>query len=573
MSAKNKFKYEDIFGAELEEASSEMTGVMEHSKLTEVTSDQIIKGKVTDINREYVTVDVGFKAEGRIPIPEFIDRSGDINVKIGDELEFYVSNMDSRSGDIILSRTKAAQFTAWNKIEAAFENKTLIAAHVTGVTRGGLNVEIEGVRAFMPASQSGTEYHANLDDMVGTDIEVKIMNFSRAQANIVVSRRMVMEEGRKKAKEQLLPKIKEGAVFKGKVRTLSDYGAFVDIGGMDGLVHITDLSWGRIKHPSEVVSVGQDLDVIVLKYEAEKERLTLGAKQLINDPWKNAANKYRSGDKVKGKIVGLTDFGAFLELEPGIEGMIHVSELSWSGKVRKPSDVLKRGDIAEAVILEVDTEKKKMSLGLKQIGPNPWDDLKSKYPVGTRVRGQIKNMTDFGMFVNFNEDYDGLVRASDISWDAKEKEPMKAYQKGQTIDAVVLDISPEKQRIALGIKQLSDDPWSSIPQRYPVGRLIEGTIMKVTDFGVFVELEPTVEGLIHISQLSDERIKKISEQDFKVGNKISCVVMGMDVKARRISLSVKAAKEHEEKENIKAFTQDQGEVRTSLGDLLKNRMR
>jgi small subunit ribosomal protein S1 len=385
MSTKNKFKYDDIFGAELEEASSEMTGVMEHTKLANVSSDQIVKGRVTGVAKDFVTIDIGFKAEGRIPVPEFMDRSGDINVKVGDELDVYVSTLDSRGGDIILSRAKATQIAAWDSLEKAFENKTNIRAHVTGVMKGGLSVDIDGIRAFMPASQSGTEYHSNLEDMVGNDVEVKVMNFSRTQGNVVVSRRGALDEERKRSRELLLPKIKEGAVFKGRVRTLSDYGAFVDIGGMDGLVHITDLSWGRVKHPSEVVSSGQEVEVMVLKYEAERERLTLGMKQLVNDPWKHIGNRYKAGDRVKGKVVGLTDFGAFIEIEPGVEGMIHVSELSWSGKIRKPSDLLKRGDIAEAVIIDLDAEKKKIGLGLKQIGPNPWDELKSKYPVGTRI--------------------------------------------------------------------------------------------------------------------------------------------------------------------------------------------
>jgi small subunit ribosomal protein S1 len=572
MSSKNKFKYDDIFGVELEESSSEMTGVMEHTKLAEVSSDQIVKGRVTGIAKDFVTIDIGFKAEGRIPVPEFMDRNGDINVKVGDELEVYVSTLDSKSGDIILSRAKATQIAAWDKLEKAFENKTTIHAHVTGIMKGGLSVDIDGVRAFMPASQSGAEYHSNLEDMAGTDVEVKVMNFSREQGNVVVSRRQAFDEEKKKLREQLIPKIKEGVVFKGRVRTLSDYGAFVDIGGMDGLVHITDLSWGRVKHPSEIVSSGQEVEVIVLKYEPEKERLTLGMKQLLNDPWKHIDHRYKSGDRVKGKVVGLTDFGAFIEIEPGVEGMIHVSELSWSGRVRKPSDVLKRGDIAEAVILDLDAEKKKIGLGLKQIGPNPWDELKSKYPVGTRVRGHIKNITDFGMFVNIGEEYDGLVRTSDITWDTKEKNPMKDYKNGQSIEAVVLDISVERQRVSLGMKQLSEDPWNLIPQRYPVGRLIEGHVVKVADFGVFVELEPSVEGLIHISQLSDERIKKIDPQHYKVGSPISCLVTAIDAKNKKISLSVRAAKDHEEKENIKAFSQQQGDVKVSLGAFLKDKL-
>lgn len=573
MSSKNKFKYEDIFGAELEEASSEMSGVMENTQLTEVASDQIVKGRVTGISKEYVTVDIGFKAEGQIPVPEFMDRDGNINVKTGDELDVYVSNLDSKSGGIILSRSKAMIFSAWNTIEKACQEGSSIKAHVTGKMKGGFSVSIDGLRAFMPASQSDDGYHSNHDEIVGKDVDVKVMNLNKAQSNVVVSRRLVLEESKKKLREKIIHTIKEGAVFKGKVKTISEYGAFVDIGGMDGLVHVTDISWGRVKHPGDVVSVGQELNVVVLKYEPERDRLTLGVKQLIKNPWQDINNRYKTGEKVTGKIVGLTDYGAFLELELGVEGMIHISEMSWNSKIKKPSDILKHGDLVDAVILEVNEEKHRIGLGLKQIGPNPWEELKNKYPVGTRVRAQIKNITEFGLFVSIGEEHDGLIRISDISWDAKEKEPLKTYEKGQTVEAVILDISLEKQKISLGIKQLSEDPWNSIPKRFPVGKIIEGTITKVTDFGVFVELEPSIEGLVHISQLSSEKIKKINPQEFKSGNKISCLVTDIDLKNKKISLSVKAVKEHEEKENIKAFSQNQEDVKTSLGSLLKDRLR
>ncbi|MEI6093487.1 MAG: 30S ribosomal protein S1 [bacterium] len=573
MSSKNKFKYEDIFGAELEEASSEMTGVMEHTQINDVASEQIVKGKVTGISKEYVTVDIGSKAEGQIPVPEFMDRKGDINVKVGDELEVYVANMDSKSGEIILSRSKAMIFSAWNKIEKACQDGSNIKAVVTGKMKGGFSLSIDGLRAFMPASQSDDGYHSNHDEIIGKEVEIKVMNLNKEQSNVVVSRRLVLEESKKKLREEMIHKVKEGAVFKGKVRTISEYGAFIDIGGMDGLVHVTDISWGRVKHPGDVVSVGQELNVVVLKYEQERDRLTLGVKQLTKNPWQDISSRYTSGQKVNGRIVGLTDYGAFLELELGVEGMIHISEMSWNIKVKKPSDILKIGDVVDAVILEVNQEKHRIGLGLKQIGTNPWDELKNKYPVGTRLRAQIKNITDFGLFVSIGEDHDGLIRISDITWDTKEQEPLKNYEKGQTIDAVVLDISPERQKISLGIKQLSEDPWTSIPKRLPVGKIIEGTITKVTDFGVFVEVEPSIEGLVHISQLSSEKMKRINPQEFKTGNKISCLVTDIDTKNKKISLSVKAVKEQEEKENIKAFSQQHEDVKVSLGALLKDRLR
>jgi small subunit ribosomal protein S1 len=432
-------------------------------------------------------------------------------------------------------------------------------------------VEIFGIRAFMPASQADIEYYSNLEELVGMEVDVKIMKLKKGEGDLVVSRKLALQEQRELAKKDLLPKLKEGAVFKGKVKNISDYGVFVYVGGMDVFVHISDLSWGRLKHPGELLSKGQEMDFVVLSYDQLKDRLNMGLKQLSKDPWENISSRYSVGDKLKGKIVGLMDYGAFMELEPGVEGMIHISEMSWGNKVKKPTDVLKKGDEVEAVILDLDPDKKKIGLGLKQVGPNPWEELSKKYPSGTRVRGQIKNITDFGLFVNMGEEYDGLVRIADLTWDTKEKEPLKNYKKGDSIEAVVLDISVDKQKISLGVKQLSDDPWKTVPERHPLGSSITGTIVKIADFGIFVEIEPGLEGLIHISQLSEERIKKIDQQQYKPGEKITAVVHSIDAKARKIALSVKALKQLEEKENLKAYTDSQKDVKTSLGDLLKGR--
>jgi small subunit ribosomal protein S1 len=571
MSAKKRFKYEDIFGAELQEASSEMTGLLEHSQMADISSQEIVKGKVTGISKEEVTVDVGFKSEGQIPVSEFMNRDGSINVSVGDEVDVLVVNTDSRGGTLILSRAKALQLVAWTEIEKAHDTQATLKTYVESVIKGGLMVDIFGIKAFMPASQADIEYYSNLEELVGTELDVKIMNFKKGDGNLVVSRKMAMQEQRELAKKELLPRLKEGAVFKAKVKNMSDYGVFVDIGGMDGFVHISDLSWARLKHPSELLTKGQELDFIVLNYDEKKDRLNMGLKQLSKNPWEDISSKYSVGEKVIGKIVGLMDYGAFMELEPGVEGMIHISEMSWGNKIKKPADVLKRGDQVEAVILDLDSDKKKIALGLKQVGPNPWEELSEKYPSGTRVRGQIKNITDFGIFVNIGEDYDGLVRIADLTWDNKEKEPLKNYKKGDSIEAVVLDISVDKQKISLGVKQLSEDPWKTVPERHPAGSAVEGTIVKVADFGVFVEIEPGLEGLIHISQLSEDKIKKIDQQQYKVGDKITAAVNSIDAKARKISLSVKALKQLEEKENLKAYTDSQKDVKTSLGDLLKGR--
>jgi len=576
MCAKKRMKMEDIFEGEQQVGSSEMLGVMDKAQIAEVDSQQIVKGKVTDVSHELVTVDIGFKSEGRIPVAEFTSPNGDINVKVGDEVELYVVTLDSRSGDIILSKAQADMLSAWERIEAAHKNKTPISGIVVAAVRAGLMVELGGIRGFMHASQADIEFHSNLEDLIGKDVEVQIQEYDKAKANISVSRKVVMEQERQKRRAKILPLLITGTTFDGIVKRIADFGVFVDIGGIDGLVHVSDLSWGRIKHPSEVLSVGDKLKVQVLKYDGSSEKLSLGVKQLLQDPWSGIGSKYKAGDRVKGKIVSLTEYGAFLEMEPGVDGMIHISEMSWNGKIRKPSQLLKAGDVVEAAILEIDPIKKKISLGLKQIGPNPWDELKKKYVPGTRVKGKIKNITDFGVFVDIGEEFDGLVRLSDLTWDAKDKSAINKFEKGSSIDAVVLEIDVDRQRLTLGIKQLTEDPWKSIPQRYPHGRMVEGTIVKVADFGVFVELEPSVDGLIHISHLTEERSKdknkKVGKDEYKVGEKISCVVLETDPKNKKISLSVRALKEKEERDNINSFAQQQGEVTTSLGALIKQKM-
>jgi len=577
MCAKKRIKFEEVFAGEQQQESSEMMGVMEKTHITEVASQQIVKGRVTHVSREFITVDIGFKSEGNIPVAEFMTPSGDINVKAGDEIEVYVSVLDSRSGNIILSKSQAVMMNTWDRIDNAYEGKYPLTGIVTGTVKGGVSVDLGGVTAFMPASQCGTEYHSNLKDLVGREVAVRITECKKGGSNVIVSRRVLMEEEKENKKKELLPRLKEGAVFSGVVRNISDYGVFVDIGGMDGMVHVSDLAWGRIKDPRTVVSSGDTLRVIVLKYDAEKGKLSLGVKQLLNDPWTGAKTKYNAGDRVKGKIVSLTDFGAFMELEPGVEGMIHISEMSWTGKIRKPSQLLKINDVVEAAILDIDIEKKKIGLGLKQIEPNPWEELKKKYPTGTRLHGKIKNITDFGIFIDIDEVADGLVRSGDITWDAKgktpktSKTPTENYTKGQSIDVVLLDIDAENQKISLGIKQLTDDPWKSIPERYPAGRIVDGTIVKVTEFGLFIELEPSVDGLVHISELSDEKVKKINKEHYKIGDKISCVVVKVDRKTKKISLSLKALKEKEERDNVASFTKQQGDVKTSLGALLKSK--
>ncbi len=566
-----KIRYEDIFENETkQEKSSELLEAMSSNSPADIDSGQVVKGKVTSVSREEITVDVGFKSEGRIPCEEFFSGNPDFNIKVGDEVEVYVESLNPGSGGLRLSRSKAVTINAWDRIENAHQNSTLILAKIVGVTRGGLNVNIDGVPGFMPASQSGSGF-SSMDDLVGQFINVKVIELKKQ--DVIVSRKVALDEERSKKRIEILPRLKDGEVFKGKVKNILDYGVFVDIGGVDGFVHVGDISWARIKNPKDVLTLGQELNVVVLNYDREKEKLSLGIKQIQKNPWDGVTVKYKAGEKVKGRVVSLTDYGAFVEIEPGVEGMIHVSELSWSGKVKKPNQVLKISDNIDAVVLEVDKEKQRIALGLKQIGPNPWDQIKSKYPQDTRVKGTVKSVTDFGIFVHIGEEFDGLVKIGDLSWDNKEKEPMKGYTVGQSIEAVVLDIDVNRQRLSLGIKQLSDDPWKNIFARYPQGRIIEGKITKIADFGVFVELEPGIEGLIHISEIGEEKIKKINHDMFKIGETISSLVKDLDQKNKKISLSIKGAKKKEERDNVDNFTKQQGSIKLSFGDLLKNKFK
>ncbi|MBN1114288.1 MAG: 30S ribosomal protein S1 [Oligoflexia bacterium] len=571
MSARQKINLNEIFEDDIDENSSSMMDLMDDNEVTELSSSQIIKGTVIGVAQDFVTVDVGFKSEGRIQTTEFLDAKGNLNVSVGDEIEVFVANADPGSGGLNLSRARAKQIKSWENIEQAFAGNTSIEAEVIAVVKGGVNIDIDGVKGFMPASQTGERAYHNLDELVGRKVPVKIVDFNRKKANLIVSHKHVLTEEKDRLRSEILPQLKEGAVFRGRVKNLTDYGVFVDIGGIDGLVHITDLSWGRLKHPREVVAAGDILDVVVLKYDESKHRLTLGVKQLKEDPWYNILSRYSVGGRVSGRIVGITDYGAFMEIEPGVEGMIHVSEMSWSGKIKKPSQLLKKDDNVEVVILEIDTGKRKISLGLKQIGENPWDALKVKYPEGTRLRGRIKNVTDFGLFIDIGEEFDCLVRSADITWDTREKNPVSMFQKDQEIEAVLLSIVPEKQRILLGIKQLTDDPWLSLPERYPAGRGVEGKIVKVTDFGVFVELEPAVDGLIHSSETMVDKSKKLSDH-FKVGDPVKCVILSVDKGSRRISLSIKALVEKQERDNVNSFMAGQEDVKVSLGQMLKDKM-
>jgi small subunit ribosomal protein S1 len=540
--------------------------------LRAVRPGEIVRGRVVMVGRDHVTVDIGYKSEGQIGVQEFRERDGSISVKEGDEIDVYFESSESEDGGIVLSRQKAEQYRVWHDIERAFEQQGAIEGTVVGKVKGGLKVDI-GVPAFLPGSHADLRPARNLDRFIGQRGRFSILKFNRSRGNVVVSRRAVMERERASLKDETLKVLEEGVILEGTVKNITDYGAFVDLGGIDGLLHITDMSWGRIGHPSEVVSVGDKVRVVVLKYDPERERVSLGMKQILPDPWSSVHERYTPNMRVNGKVVSLTDYGAFIELEKGIEGLIHVSEMSWTRRVSHPSKVLNAGDEVEVAVLDVDPGNRRISLGLKQIEPNPWEMVRINHPVGDHVQGKVKSVTDFGIFVGVDDGIDGLVHISDLHWTRKVKHPSELYKKGDDVEAVVLAIDVENERISLGIKQLAEDPWNSMPQRYPVGTRVRGTVSSITDFGVFVELEEGLEGLIHVSQLSTERVEKPS-QLFQAGESIEAEVTNVDPKERRIGLSIKALRRSEEREEVDSYLRREREgAKFSFEDILSEELR
>lgn len=532
---------------------------------------QVVRGRVVDVSREFVTVDIGFKSEGMIPISEFGERDGAVEVRPGDEIEVYFSGADTESGTIYLSRAKAEQLRVWRDIEEAFATNGTIPGKIVAKTKGGLRVDV-GVPAFLPGSHVDVRPVKSLDRYIGQEGQFAVLKCNRARGNVVVSRRIVLEREREQLKKETLGLLEEGVILEGVVKNITDYGAFVDLGGIDGLLHVTDMSWGRVSHPSEVVKVGDKVKVVVLRFDPERMRVSLGMKQLQPDPWHGASERYAVGSRVRGKVVSLADYGAFVELEPGVEGLVHVSEMSWTKRVQHPSKVVEIGEEVEVVVLEVDEANRRISLGLKQAVPNPWDLLRINHPVGSRVTGVVKHITDFGVFVGLVEGIDGLVHISDMHWTKKIKHPSELYKKGDTIEAVVLSIDPENERVALGVKQLTEDPWTTMAARYPVGSRVRGKVTTVTDFGVFVEIEEGVEGLIHVSQLGPERMERPPEE-IQPGQELEAEVVAVDPKNRKISLSVKALRRTEERQEIESYLQrDRDQGRFSLQDVLADQL-
>jgi len=499
---------------------------------------EVYKGKIIFITDDFVTVDIGYKQEGLVFAKEFRNYDGTLKVAVNDEIEVYLEKLESHLGNLVLSKDKAEILKAWDKISEACEKGDPVQGTVIAKVKGGLSVDI-GVKAFLPGSQIDIRPTKNLDKFIGKTMEFKVIKFNKKRGNIVLSRRAILQEERGKLRDETLGQIQEGMVVKGIVKNITDYGAFIDLGGVDGLLHITDMSWGRVKHPSNLLGVGDEIDVKILKYDSAKERVSLGLKQVQPNPWESAKEKYITGTNVSGEIVSIKDYGIFVELNDGIEGLIHVSEVSWTNP-KGPIKGHNVGDTIEAQVLEVDVENKRISLGLKQLLDNPWDALEAKYPVGKEVEGKVKAIVDFGAFIDLGDDVDALIHVSDVSWTKKNVNPNDEFKLGDAIKALVLTVDKDNSKFCLGIKQLAEDPWKKIDQRMPVGNVVEGEVVRVTDFGAFVELETGIEGLIHISELADERVEK-PEDVVKVGDKVNALVMSIDKDDKKIALSKKNA--------------------------------
>jgi len=503
---------------------------------TRFATGQIVKGKVIEVRPKEVLVDIGYKSEGVVPGNEFDDIK---TVKIGDEVDVLIEKLEDKEGMVVLSKEKAEFKKNWDKILTICNEGGTITGKVKAAVKGGLLVNI-GVEAFLPSSQIDMVPPKNLAQFIGNSYEFKVVKINQERQNIVLSRRELIEQQRNDKRSKLLTEMTPGDIRKGTVKNITDFGAFIDLNGIDGLLHITDMSWGRVGHPSEILKVGQDIDVVVLDINKEKERVSLGLKQKLSNPWENIDAKYQVGVRVKGKVVNLVPYGAFVELEPGVEGLVHVTELSWTKRIAKPSDVLKADQEIEAVVLGINREEQKISLGIRQLEANPWDKASEKYPPGTKVKGKIRNLTSYGAFIELEEGLDGMIHVSDISWTRKINHPSEVFKKSDEVEAIVLEVDKANQRISVGVKQLTIDPWSNIDQFYKVGDLVTGNVTKLASFGAFIGLQHDIDGLVHISQVSEERTDKIKNV-LKVGEEVTARVIKIDKTERRIGLSIKAA--------------------------------
>jgi small subunit ribosomal protein S1 len=535
--------------------------------LKHIQEGEIVRGRIVKIDRDAVLVDVGYKSEGIIDLAEFPDYGRDLQV--GQEVDVLLEEKEDREGQVILSKEKANRIKIWDDISKKYDNNEIIEGVVVTRIKGGLTVDV-GLKAFLPGSQIDLRPVRNLDRLIGEKLQMRIIKLNKRRGNIVLSRRVLLEEDRQRAKEKTLASLAEGQVVEGVVKNITEYGAFIDLGGIDGLLHITDMSWGRVGHPSELFAIGDKVKVMVLKFDQESERVSLGLKQMTPDPWTNVAEKFPEGSRVTGKVVSITDYGAFVELEEGIEGLVHISQMSWSRRTRHPSKIVNIGDVIEAVVLSVDTERKRISLGMKQIEPNPWTTVDERYPVGSEIEGKVRNLTDFGAFIALEEGIDGLIHISDMSWTQRVKHPSDLLKKGQKVKAVVLNVDKENERLSLGLKQMEPDPWTLVPSKYHVGQEIRVKIVKVANFGAFAELEDGVEGLIHLSELSSEKVDN-PEEVVAVGQELDAKIIKIDAEARKIGLSIRAFIADAEQQDLDKVNRHASDTVT-LGDMAPEQM-
>ncbi len=556
------------FGEDMDPAEFSRLLDLYDNSFRNIAEGEVVKGTVLKVTENEVVVDVGYKSEGVISVNEFLDEAGAVMVQPGDVVDVLLERTEDRDGHIVLSREKAEKMKIWDEVEKAFADRKVVIGRVIERIKGGLAVDI-GVRAFLPGSQIDVRPVRNLDALRGQELRMRVIKVNKKRGNIVLSRKVLLEEENAEKKKHTLETLAEGKVLTGVVKNITDYGAFIDLGGIDGLLHITDMSWGRVGHPSEVLKVNENIEVVVLKYDQATERVSLGHKQLVADPWTTVMDRYPAGARVSGKAVSLTDYGAFIELEPGVEGLIHVSEMSWSKRVKHPSKILNVGDNVEAMVLGVDPAARRISLGLKQVESNPWHELVEKYPVGTKINGKVRNLTEFGAFVEVEEDIDGLIHISDMSWSKRIKHPSEVLKKGDTVEAMVLSIDAENQRLSLGLKQLATDIWEDFFSRHKVGQTIEGRVVRMTNFGAFVELDEGIEGLIHVSEFDDSQGGE--KVDLQVGSNYPMKIIKLSPSERKIGLSIRALKSDEFRTDWENYSASQGDGSATLGDHFRNK--
>ncbi|MFV0349889.1 MAG: 30S ribosomal protein S1 [Halodesulfovibrio sp.] len=558
----NNFDADISFEAALEDYLS--------SDFGDLDEGSIVKGEVVRVSGDYVLVDVNFKSEGQIPSAEFIGPDGKMAIQVGDKVDVFVVRKNEMEGTITLSFEKAKRMQLFDQLEEVQEKESTIKGRIMRRIKGGYTVDLGGVEAFLPGSHVDLRPVPDMDALVNEEFEFRVLKINRRRSNVIVSRRVLLEEERDSKRSELLVNLEEGQIVKGKAKNITEYGVFVDLGGLDGLLHITDMSWKRIRHPKELVSLGQELELKILSFDKENQKVSLGMKQLITDPWQDITTKFPEGARLSGKVTNLVDYGAFVELEPGVEGLVHISEMSWTRKLRHPSQMVRVGDEVEVVILGVDEDKKRISLGMKQVKPNPWEVVAEKYPEGTILEGVIKNITEVGMFIGIEDGIDGLIHVSDISWTKKIRHPNEMYNVGDTVQAKVLTVDQENEKFTLGVKQLTEDPWTKVPTNYPVGAIIEGLVTNITDFGLFVEVEEGIEGLVHVSEISQKKVKSPNEI-FKEGVTIQAKVIHVSAEERRLGLSIKQLKDDEDRKKPREFRAGAAEAGQNLGDLLKQK--